>query len=69
MPAKYYVDKNAQKTGEHEVHSEGCNYMPDEDNRIYLGYFDSCKPAVEAAEKYYSKVDGCAYCAIACHTR
>lgn len=69
MSAKYYVNKNAQITGEHEVHCEGCSYMPDEKNRIYLGNFDSCRPAVEAAKKYYTNVDGCFHCVSACHTR
>lgn len=67
--AKYYVNKNAQTTGEHEVHREGCSWMPENSNRIYLGDFYSCKPAVEEAKKYYNNVDGCYYCCIDCHTR
>lgn len=65
---RYYVNKNAQSNGDHEVHEESCFRLPDETNRIYLGYFSNCKPAVEKAKKYYSKVDGCYYCSEECHT-
>ncbi|MCT4631282.1 MAG: hypothetical protein N4A76_00930 [Firmicutes bacterium] len=66
----YYVNTNAQNTGEHEVHAEGCNHMPSISNREYLGYFDSCKDALrEARNKGYDKVDGCFYCANECHIK
>lgn len=66
--AYYYVNKNAQANGDHEVHKSGCSFMPKDENRTYLGNFDSCRPAVTAAKKIYSKADGCAYCASDCHS-
>ena len=66
---RYYVNKNAQNTGEHEVHAQSCSFCPAEANRLYLGDFTTCKPAVQEAKKHYSKVDGCYYCARDCHTR
>jgi hypothetical protein len=36
---KYYVNKNAQSNGDHEVHKESCSYLPNLENRIYLGVF------------------------------
>ena len=63
----YYVNTNAQSTGEHEVHKEGCNYFPHLPK--YLGNFSNCQDAVEEAMKYYANVDGCAYCIPECHTR
>jgi hypothetical protein len=65
----YYVNKNAQPTGEHEVHNSSCSYLPDVDNRIYLGNFSNCKDAVREAKKYYTNVDGCYYCSRDCHTK
>ncbi len=65
----YYVNKNAQDTGEHEVHASGCSYMPNPENKIYLGSFDNCHEAVKKAKEYYSNVDGCFYCSKECHTR
>ena len=67
--ALYYVNKNAQQTGEHEVHTSSCSYLPSEGNRIFLGYFDSCAAAVKEAKKYYTQVDGCYHCCRPCHTR
>jgi len=63
----YYVNKNAQSNGDHEVHKGSCNYLPDSDNRIYLGYFSSCSEAVNKAKEYYNQVDGCYFCAYECH--
>lgn len=66
---RYYVNKNAQSKGEHEVHTGSCSYLPDADNRIYLGDFSNCKEAVKEARKYYDNVDGCYYCCNDCHTK
>ncbi len=66
--ARYYVNKNAQSNGDHEVHTTGCAWLPDVENRIYLGDFLSCHSAVTEARKHYTKVNGCYFCANACHT-
>lgn len=65
---KYYVNKNAQSNGDHEVHDQYCDYLPHLDNRNYLGEFSSCSGAVVEAKKSYSKVNGCYYCSKNCHT-
>ena len=67
--AYYYVNKNAQSNGDHEVHKLGCSHMPLTENRIYLGDYPICAPAVREAKKYYSTSDGCYYCSKECHTR
>lgn len=67
--ARYYVNKNAQANGDHEVHTTGCSFMPEEHNRIYLGDFASCRSAVTEAKKHYSQVNGCYYCSRECHTQ
>lgn len=66
--AKYYVNKNAQDNGDHEVHKETCKRLPDKENRLYLGDFASCRGAVQEAKKHYAKADGCFYCSPECHT-
>ena len=65
----YYVNKNAQPTGEHEVHEESCSDLPEAKNRIHLGYFSTCRDAVIAAGGRYLNVDGCKRCIPDCHTR
>lgn len=67
--AYYYVNKNAQANGDREVHRDGCQWMPSEANRIYLGIFSNCRDAVNAARTYYRQVNGCATCSPECHTQ
>jgi len=68
ISAGYYVNKNPDPNGDHEVHTSDCRYMPREENRIYLGTFDKCRDAVQAAKKHYPKAHGCSYCIKECHT-
>lgn len=59
---RFYVNKNAQVNGEHEVHRLTCSWLPDVENRVYLGDFDTSAQAIREAKKYYNNVDGCAFC-------
>lgn len=65
---KYYVNKNAQTNGDHEVHNENCRYLHSIENRKYLGEFSNCSDAVKEAKKTYPKSNGCKTCSISCHT-
>lgn len=65
MP-EYLVNKNTGEKGEHEVHKTDCRYLPDEENREPLGYFDNCKDAVKKAREKYSTADGCGKCSPEC---
>ncbi|MGB3465586.1 MAG: hypothetical protein WBA74_09960 [Cyclobacteriaceae bacterium] len=67
--ARYYVNKNAQSNGDHEVHQSGCTFLPQIANRIYLGAYLSCREAVIEAVKHYDQVNGCYYCSYDCHTQ
>jgi hypothetical protein len=65
---RYYVNSNAQDDGNHEVHQVTvCPTPAEPKNRVYLGYFSSCKGAVHEAKKYYTNVDGCRNCSEDCH--
>lgn len=66
---KYYVNKTAQSNGDHEVHNENCLFLPNIENRKYLGIFFSCEEAVREAKKEYSRSNGCYHCSNACHTK
>ena len=67
--ARYYVNRNAQPNGDHEVHEFSCYWLPEPENRQYLGEFTSCFPAVTEARRYYQQVNGCKHCALPCHTQ
>jgi hypothetical protein len=64
--ADYYVNKNPQTTGEHEIHSSECIYLPKVENRQHLGDFNKCQPAIKKAREYYTDVNGCFYCSYEC---
>jgi hypothetical protein len=66
----YCVNKNAQTNGDHEVHDVTANKscLPTPSNRQDLGYHSSCSSAVRAAKAYFNQVNGCRWCATACHT-
>lgn len=65
--ARYYVNQNAQSNGDHEVHVQGCSWLPAPANRIFLGEHANCWSAVLAARQVYRQADGCAHCSPACH--
>ena len=66
---KYYVNKKVQPNGDHEVHTSDCEYLPNPENRIYLGEFSNCEDAVKEAKKHYTQSNGCYYCSNGCHTK
>ena len=69
--AKYYVNNNAQSSGEREVHKEGvgCPYLPLIISKIDLGEHSTCQSALAKAKLYYHNVDGCKSCVPECHSR
>ncbi len=66
--ARYYVNTNKQSNGDNEVHTTGCSFLPNAENRVYLGDFNSCGPAVAEAKRRGYNANGCYYCSRACHT-
>lgn len=64
----YYVNRQAQPNGDHEVHTSGCGYLPAEENRQYLGLFSTCAEAVREAQGHVRQVNGCYWCSRPCHT-
>lgn len=68
MPV-YYLNERPQPSGEREVHTASCAWLPNKENRIPLGNHPTCHGAIHEARKYYQNVDGCAHCCPNCHTR
>ncbi|MCA1064297.1 hypothetical protein LCL98_12690 [Rossellomorea aquimaris] len=66
--AQFYVNQNQQSNGEHEVHMEGCDFMPFEKNLLELGGHSSCSSAIQKAKETYDQVNGCHHCTPECHT-
>ena len=67
--AKYWVNNNAQSNGDHEVHREGCRYLPLIANKSYLGDYNHCSLAVKKSkEDHHKQSNGCFHCSPECHT-
>jgi len=64
----FYVNKNVQANGDHEVHRPICFWLPKAENSICLGYFATSQRAVKEASRYYYQVNGCYYCCPESHT-
>ena len=65
----YYINKNAQYSGEHEIHTSNCVFLPSVENRIFLGCFNKPSEALKAAKQYFNNVDGCFYCCPESHKK
>lgn len=67
MKQKYFVNRVPQFNLDHEVHVQGCKYMPE--NKIDLGEFTNCFEAVRESKKHYSQTNGCFFCCNPCNTQ
>ena len=65
---RFYVNKNAQPNGDHEVHRSTCAWLPDVENRIYLGDFATSQAAVQVTYSEHSELAGCCFCCPESHT-
>ena len=65
----YIVNRIPQPTGEHEVHTLDCSYLPSLENRIPLGYFVNSRDAVQAARRHFVNIDGCFFCCPKSHQK
>ena len=64
----YFVNRQAQANGDHEVHKQTCAYLPSSANQLALGFHANCHSAVQAAKAYYWRSNGCYWCSQQCHT-
>lgn len=67
--SKYYVSKNINEDGRHEVHNQRCRTLPPMDELICLGDFKICSDAMIASRNIYEKVNGCYNCCFPCHKK
>lgn len=67
----YYVNLNTGEHGEHEIHKGDCSYLPEPENRLYLGKnrnYNEAKISAMARLGYDKKFDGCGHCCPENHT-
>lgn len=70
MYKHYYINHNEQTNGDHEVHHTECAWLPEVQNRTYLGYLGSSFEAIRAASVKFPlwRINGCAHCCPESHT-
>jgi hypothetical protein len=59
---KYYVKTEPNDRGDHVVHREDCQYVPNPENRKALGEAAKSETAVNRAADEFDPVKGCATC-------
>lgn len=67
--AEFYVEINAQNSGDHLVHTAECSLLPSKETVQYLGSISNTKSAVKkAAELLRKQASGCSHCTLAYQT-
>jgi len=66
---RFYANKQKEKNGEHEIHTGTCLFLPQNENRIDLGEYNSCIKAIDKAKEHFKKVNGCVFCSNICHEK
>ena len=59
---RYFVNRNAQRDGDHEVHAETCSWLMLAMRKVDLGVHASCQEAVEKARQTYPRSRECCWC-------
>ena len=60
--AEFYIEKTANETGAHVVHSSTCTCLPAVETMQYLGAYSNAKAPVDQAMDRYVKVSTCSEC-------
>lgn len=60
--SRFYVDVKSRTNNFHLVHKEGCPFLPEKENRIYLGVNTSAHSALGEARSYFAKSECCRFC-------
>lgn len=62
MPNFYYLNEEPQPSGVHEIHADGCKFLPLK--KVYLGYFSNSEEATRNAKQFYKYISVCEHCNI-----
>ena len=65
---KFFLSVLTSIKGQHVIHKEICEYLPDDSIRIDLGEHYCCDSALEEAKKRYENSNGCFHCSILSYT-
>lgn len=59
---RYYASRTLSKEGFYEVHRQGCDSLPEEECRVFLGIWTASNYAVDVAQNLFKRVCPCSCC-------
>lgn len=59
---RFYVSKMPSLDGSHQVHTQVCDFIPPEGERLFLGISPTSNQAVGVAQNLFTKVIPCECC-------
>ena len=62
MKTKYFIDLKQRTDETHPVHSEDCPFLPERNNRIFLGILSTPVEAELAGRIYFNSSVSCPFC-------
>jgi hypothetical protein len=62
MDLKYFVAVRPRINNFHSVHKEGCPFLTEGDEKIYLGLFNSDQDAEDEGKRHFIKSKSCPFC-------
>ena len=62
MSSRYYVSLRPRTDSFHPVHKEGCPFLSESENSVYLGSFDSDYEAEAEGKIIFQKSRSCPFC-------
>jgi len=58
----YYITLQPFTTGKYYLHSDGCPFLPEDGEKIPVGYFGSVEEAFEVCRRLSIEVKNCVFC-------
>lgn len=62
MAERYYVATRPRTNDYHPVHKEGCPFLDDNGEEIYLGLFNSGHEAIKISKLSFARTENCLFC-------
>jgi hypothetical protein len=60
--SRYFVSVMPRTNDYHQIHKDGCPFLPEKEKRILLGQFDSGKEALIEGKSFFRKSECCRFC-------
>lgn len=62
----FFISTEQKGIEKYQIHQEGCEFLPNFNERIYLGIFKKCDEALDEAKKVSENLKVCPFCSKEC---